>query len=302
MTVTRRLGLRVKVGIAVLAGVLLLGGAWLWVRDSSLVAVRRVSIVGVYGPDAGQIRSALRLAALNMTTLDVHQGQLRMAVAPYPIVKDLHVSTQFPHGMRIDVVEQLPLGALVAGRQAVAVSGDGTLLRDAPAGSLPAIPVSSLPGGSAVSQPAVLNALALLAATPSPLQARISQVTSTSAHGLVAQLRSGPSIYFGDDSDLDAKWDSATMVLADPSSAGATYIDVSDPARPAAGVSEAAVAAAGLITTGSSSAAGPDGASTAASDPASTVGSDPASTVGSDSASTAGSSGAPASSNGSVSP
>ncbi len=294
MTVTRRLGLRVKVGIAVLAAVLLLGGAWLWVRDSSLVAVRRVSIVGVYGPDAGQIRSALRLAALNMTTLDVHQGQLRMAVAPYPIVKDLHVSTQFPHGMRIDVVEQLPLGALVAGRQAVAVSGDGTLLRDAPAGSLPAIPVSSLPGGSAVSQPAVLNALALLAATPSPLQARISQVTSTAAHGLVAQLRSGPSIYFGDDSDLDAKWDSATMVLADPSSAGATYIDVSDPARPSAGVSEAAVAAAGLITIGSSSAAEPDGASTTASDGASTV--------GSNSASTAGSSGAPASSNGSVSP
>ena len=125
----RRLGSRVKVGIAVLAAVLLLGGAWLWVRDSSLVAVRRVSIAGVYGPDAGQIRSALRLAALNMTTLDVRQGQLRMAVAPYPIVKDLHVSTQFPHGMRIDVVEQLPLGALVAGRQA----DRGQRRRDAPA-------------------------------------------------------------------------------------------------------------------------------------------------------------------------
>jgi cell division protein FtsQ len=294
VTVTRRLGLRVKVGIAVLAVVLLLGGAWLWVRDSSLVAVRRVSIAGVYGPDAGQIRSALRLAALNMTTLDVHQGQLRMAVAPYPIVKDLHVSTQFPHGMRIDVVEQLPLGALVAGRQAVAVSGDGTLLRDVPAGSLPAIPVSSLPGGPAVTEPAVLSALALLVATPSRLEARISQVTSTSAHGLVAELRSGPSIYFGDDSDLDAKWDSAAIVLADPSSAGATYIDVSDPARPAAGVSEAAVAAAGLITTGSSNATG--------SDSASTTGSDGASTAGTGGASTGGSSGTSSSSNGSVSP
>lgn len=294
MTVTRRLGLRVKVGIAVLAVVLLLGGAWLWVRDSSLVAVRRVSIAGVYGPDAGQIRSALRLAALNMTTLDVHQGQLRMAVAPYPIVKDLHVSTQFPHGMRIDVVEQLPLGALVAGRQAVAVSGDGTLLRDVPAGSLPAIPVSSLPGGPAVTEPAVLSALALLVATPSRLEARISQVTSTSAHGLVAELRSGPSIFFGDDSDLDAKWDSAAIVLADPSSAGATYIDVSDPARPAAGVSEAAVAAAGLITNGSSNATG--------SDSASTTGSDGASTAGTGGASTGGSSGTSSSSNGSVSP
>jgi cell division protein FtsQ len=296
------MGLRVKVGIAVLGVVLLLGGAWLWVRDSSLVAVRRVSIAGVYGPDAGQIRSALRLAALNMTTLDVREGQLRTAVAPYPIVKNLHVSTQFPHGMRIDVVEQLPLGALIAGRQAVAVSGDGTLLRDAPAGSLPAIPVASLPGGSTVTDPGVMSALALLAATPSRLESRISEVTMTSAHGLVAQLRSGPSIYFGENSDLDAKWDSATMVLADPSSAGASYIDVSDPARPAAGVSEAAVAAAGLITSGSSSTTGSDGASSTGSDGASSTGSDGASITGSDSASSTGSSGAATSSNGSVSP
>jgi cell division protein FtsQ len=301
VTVTRRLGLRVKIGIAVLGVVLLLGGAWLWLRDSSLVAVRRVSITGVYGPDAGQIRSALRLAALNMTTLDVRQGQLRMAVSPYPIVKDLRVSTQFPHGMRIDVVEQLPLGALVAGRQAVAASGDGTLLRDAPTGSLPAIPVASLPGGSTVTDPGVIDALALLAATPSRLESRISEVTTTPAHGLVAQLRSGPSIYFGGDSDLDAKWDSATTVLADPSSAGASYIDVSDPARPAAGVSEAAVAAAGLITTATANATGAGGASTGSAGSGAT-GSGSSGATGSDGSSAAGSSGAPASSDGTVSP
>jgi len=252
VTVKRRIGLRVKVAIAVLATLALLGGAWLWLRDSPLVAVRRVSITGVYGPDAGRIRSALRLAALNMTTLDVRQNELRMAVAPYPIVKHLRVSTQFPHGMRIDVVEQLPLGALVAGGQEVAASGDGTLLRDSPTASLPTIPVASLPGGSQVTNGAVLDALALLAAAPSRLVSHITQVTTSSAYGLVVQLRSGPSIYFGDGTDLYAKWVSATDVLADPSSAGASYIDVNDPASPVAGVSEQAVAAAGLATTGSS--------------------------------------------------
>ena len=84
---------------------------------------------------------------------------------------------------------------------------------------------------------------------------------------------------------LDAKWDSATMVLADPSSAGASYIDVSDPSRPAAGVSEAAVAAAGLITTGNSSATGVSDA-----------------TLGSDGSGATESSGASASSNDSASP
>jgi cell division protein FtsQ len=260
--VKRRLGLRIRVAIGLAVLVAVLAGAWLWVRDSSLVAVRRVSIAGVYGPDAGRIRSALRLAALNMTTLDVREGQLRMAVAPYPIVKNLHVSTQFPHGMRIAVVEQLPLGALVAGKQAVAASGDGTLLRDAPTGSLPAIPVPSLPGGSTVTDGAVLDALALLATAPTRLESRVAQVTTTSAHGLVVELRSGPSLYFGDGSDLDAKWASATTVLADPSSEGASYVDVSDPARPAAGVSEQAVAAAGLATTGTSGTAGAGDGST----------------------------------------
>lgn len=269
MTATRRLGVRTRVAIALLAVVAVIGGGWIWLRDSSLVSVRRVSISGVYGPDAGQIRSALRLAALNMTTLDVRTGQLHVAVAPYPIVKHLRVSTQFPHGMRIQVVEQLPLGALVAGGEEVAASGDGTLLRDAPTASLPTIPVSSLPGGSTVTDGAALNALALLAAAPGQLGSRISQVTTSSVHGLVVELRSGPSLYFGENTDLDAKWDSASEVLADPSSAGASYIDVTDPARPAAGVSAQAVAAAGLATTGSSAtgAAGSTSGASSGSDP-----------------------------------
>jgi hypothetical protein len=48
-------------------------------------------------------------------------------------------------------------------------------------------------------------------------------------------LRDGPQLYFGESSQLTAKWDSAVAVLANASSAGAAYIDVSDPARPAAG-------------------------------------------------------------------
>jgi Cell division protein FtsQ len=126
------------------------------------------------------------------------------------------------------------------------------LLRDVPAGSLPTIPVPSLPGGSRVTDPAALDALALLAAAPARLLPKISQVTTIGPHGLVAQLRDGPAIYFGDTTDQAAKWVAATEVLADPGSAGAGYIDVTDPARPAAGVSASAVTAAGLATYGNS--------------------------------------------------
>jgi hypothetical protein len=48
-------------------------------------------------------------------------------------------------------------------------------------------------------------------------------------------LRDGPELYFGDASRLAAKWNSAVVVLANSSSAGSAYIDVTDPSRPAAG-------------------------------------------------------------------
>ena len=137
--------------ILVLAGVLAaLAGGWLWLRQSSLVAVNRVTIVGASGPDASQIRSALRAAADNMTTLDVRMSQLKVAVAPYPAVKDLRVSTQFPHGLRIDVIEQVPVGAVVVAGRTIPVAGDGTLLHDVSAPSpLPTIPLRVPPGGDA---------------------------------------------------------------------------------------------------------------------------------------------------------
>jgi cell division protein FtsQ len=249
------MSVRVRVALAAVAVLALLGGGWLWLRDSSLVAVRKVTISGVYGTQATQIRSVLTLAARNMTTLDVRVGQLRTAVGPYPVVKDLRVSTEFPHGLRIRVIEQLPVGAIVAGGHAVAVTGDGTLLHDVAAGSLPQVPVRLLPGGSEVTDRPTLDALALLSVTPARMLSRIAQVTDGSAHGLVAALRAGPSIYFGDASELDAKWIAATEVLADPSSAGAIYVDVSDPSRAVAGASPQAVAAAGLAPAPSSATA-----------------------------------------------
>jgi hypothetical protein len=80
-----------------------------------------------------------------------------------------------------------------------------------------------------------LGAVAVLAAAPYQLLERVTQVLTIAPHGLVAQMRSGPSVYFGDSAELAAKWTAAAAVLADPGSVGAVYVDVTDPARPAAG-------------------------------------------------------------------
>ncbi len=114
--------------IALLGG--LLAGGWFWLRDSALVAVHRVQISGLSGPDVGAIHASLTAAARSMTTLDVQLGVLHEAVSPYPEVKRLRVSTQFPHGMRIAVIEQVPVAVVDIGSQPVPVAADGTLLRD----------------------------------------------------------------------------------------------------------------------------------------------------------------------------
>lgn len=222
---------------ALLVILLLLGGAWLWLRDSSLVAVNRVAVTGASGPDAAQIRHALDVAARNMTTLDVHLDQLRTAVAPFPVVKDLRVTTHFPHGMRIRVIEQIPVAVLLlAGGRRIAVAGDGTLLHDVIATQgLPVVPVSVPPGGSRLNNAEGLAAVQLLAGAPYQLLSRVTQVNQTTAHGMVATLQNGPSVYFGDATRIADKWSALAAVLADPSSAGAVYIDVTDPDRPAGG-------------------------------------------------------------------
>lgn len=227
--------------MAVLA--LLLGGAWLWVRDSPLVAVQRVTISGESGPDAGAVRSALQSAARSMTTLDVQTSRLYAAVSAYPVVKSLQVTTQFPHGMRIHVVEELPVAEIVLGGHSVAVASDGTLLHDlANVPALPRINLSVPPGGPRLTEPQAVESVAAAAAAPRELLSRITVISTAPDHGVVAHLRDGPEVYLGAPTRLRAKWSAAVAVLANPGSDGATYIDVTDPARPAAGASQTTTA------------------------------------------------------------
>lgn len=280
----KRLGSLPHAGPRLLAGLLggliVLGGAYLWVRDSSLVGVQTVRIIGASGPDARQIRAALRAAARTMTTLDVKMRALQTAVAPYPVVKRLDVSTQFPHGMSIRVSEQVPVAVVEAGGRRIAVAGDGTLLHDMRGDArLPVIWLSVVPGGPRLSGYALSEAR-LLAAAPYPLLGRLSQVSDGPAHGLAGQLRNGPSLYFGSGAKLTAKWAAVTEVLASPSSAGAQYIDVTDPARPAAGAGSGSAGGGSPAAGGSGGGSATAAAGTASSPGAGGAGSATASTPG----------------------
>ena len=229
-----RVGPRGLVAIAVVIGILV--GAFFWVRQSSLVAVRKVTITGVTGPDAARIRSALRGAALGMSTLDLDSRRLHRVVAAYPVVDGLRVSTHFPHGLRIDVAERVPVAVVVGGGVHTVVSAEGALLSHPPpaTGPLPAISVPVVPGATSLTGAGRVD-VRLLAAAPYPLLAKVATAGRTSRGDVTVTLRDGPTVVFGAASAFAAKWRALVAVLADPSSAGASYIDVTDPARPAAG-------------------------------------------------------------------
>ena len=226
---------RVVLGVAVL--LVVLAPLALWLRNSSLVRIERVSVTGIHGPQAAQIRQALESAGIDMTTLHVRDDALLDAVAPYSVVRSLRTETDFPHGLRIVVNAYEPVAALQgAGGRLTAVAGDGTLLRGGATRDLPLVAVRTTPGGDRLGagDGEALTAVELLAAAPRALRVRVGRVYR-GPRGLAATLQNGPKLYFGGAADLDAKWGAAAEVLAHPTSRGAAYVDLRVPDRPVAG-------------------------------------------------------------------
>jgi cell division protein FtsQ len=224
-----------RAAVWALALIALLIAGFVWLRDSQLVAVKHVTVTGLSGPEAGRVTAQLESAARDMTTLHVRTDQLRSVVEPYPVVKDLKVAADFPHGLKITIIENTPVAAVVVGGEKTPVAGDGRLLRGADERQLPSVPMSVAPGGDHVVDPVARQAIVALAAAPSALRDRVLRASSTKHGGLTLVLQDGPDLRFGGADRLAAKWAAAAAVLASEDSRGATYLDLRYPERPAAG-------------------------------------------------------------------
>ena len=280
--------MRRRLLLLLLASMLIGAGYQLWLRDSSLVAVDDVRVTGLTTDDSERVRAALTSAAYSMTTLHVDRDRLESAIAIYPVVHEIEVSADFPHGLRIHVIEHRPAAIADLGREKVAVAGDGTLLRGLPIGSrLPSIDAEGGVKSDRLAGAGALHMAQVAGTAPAPLHRRLERVERRSEDGIVATLRDGPKLIFGDASRARAKWIAVARVLSDPGAAGASYIDVRLPGRPAAGglpaETLAPVAPAGELVPPSGAAALDTGA-TLPADPAAT-GTDPA-TSGTDPATT----------------
>ena len=216
----------------VLAGLVLAGvvaSLYLLLRLTGLSAVQQVSVVGLEGPNAPQLREAIKRAATGQSTLALDDGAIRRAVAGDASIVRLDVSARFPHGVQVVIDQRLAVGAVNDDGRRIAVAADGRMLPQWPAGRLPLIQ-----GGRASG--AAINAaqrvpVAILAAAPDALRAKVQRIERRT----IVRLANGPTLLFRDGTRLRAKWAAAVAVLSDPGVAGATWIDLRRPEQPIAG-------------------------------------------------------------------
>ena len=216
---------------------LLFGVYMVWLRDIGLVAVEKVQVTGLTGKDAVKATSALERVARESTTLHVDRAAIDAVAERFPIIHSVRIETDFPKGMSIAVTEERPAAMLVAGSRRIPVAGDGSVLTALTIKeSLPTIKVEAgnVPD-KRLTPSSTLDAVRVAGGAPGALTPRLESVTREGAKGWVVQIKDGPELIFGSATAVAAKWTAVTRVLADRDAAGADYIDLRIPGRPAAG-------------------------------------------------------------------
>jgi cell division protein FtsQ len=181
----------------------------------------------------------------------VRLDDLRAAVAQFPSVAGIAAHAEFPHKLVVEVTEREPIAVVDIAGDRVPVGAGGRLMRGIrPAHPLPVLRATRLAPGGLLTDPQALQAVSALAVAPAELRGRVIKVW-TGPKGLTLDVRSGPELFFGTPQRLEAKWMAAARVMAEPSAAGAVYLDVRIPERVAAGgLGTAPTAAADALAAG----------------------------------------------------
>jgi cell division septal protein FtsQ len=228
-------------GRSILAAFALLAAAaaaYLIARETSVFAVRTVSVRGASPAVARQVENALR-ADLGTSLLRVDLGQAQMAVAALPTVAAVSFDRAFPHTLRVTILPERPVAVVREGASSWLVSARGRVMAVLQHGAAPRLPriwvargetftVGAMVGGDL--RPA-LEAVSPLGAVRFP--ARVSSVQTTGGE-LTLVLRNGIEVRLGSARDVALKLVVAANVLPLVSS-DTRYVDVSVPERPVSG-------------------------------------------------------------------
>ncbi|MBJ7355123.1 MAG: hypothetical protein JHC98_09875 [Thermoleophilaceae bacterium] len=221
------------VALIVLAAVL--AGAFMLVRNSGLVAVQQVKVVGLSGYYDKKARSAVVAEALQMTTMNFDPARIEEAASGFVDVAGVTVETDFPHRATIYLKVRRPVLVARLNGRTVTLSQNGEVITSAaPVAGLPKIEASGNVVDGRVTGGKALSAAKLLGAAPDVLMRKVDAI-KWGRFGIVVSMQKGPDLYFGTSADARLKWRDAATVLASDAAAGAAYLDLRVPGRPAVG-------------------------------------------------------------------
>jgi cell division protein FtsQ len=213
-------------------------GAW-YLLHSPLFSARSVTVVGAVHETAAQVKAASGLSS-RTPLMDVDRGAVSSRVEQLPWVKSASVAVSWPDGVRITVVEETPLVAVPeAGGRWATVSADGRVLQvtPTPATTPPAglrwLTVPQAPGAPGSILPARDRVGLLVAATlPASFAAQVTGVTVEPAGWVQLSMTTPIVVNIGSGTQLEAKYEDVSSILAGASLQSGDVIDVSVPRAP----------------------------------------------------------------------
>ncbi len=214
------------VGLACLAA-----GAW-WVTNSQAFDLRALRVTGNVRLSSGEVAEQAGLTA-QTNVLWLSAGEVERRLQRNPWVQSARVSRTLPSTLIVSVTERAPV-AVLSGRPAMLVAGDGTIL--GVAGRSERLPRIRVPGrppiGSRLSPPPELRVAQGL---PTGLRSFVVRVFVDRTGAIALDLRDGTRVLFGTASQARAKGRALQGVLSWGARHGvvARYIDVRVPAAPA---------------------------------------------------------------------
>jgi hypothetical protein len=233
-------GRSLVVGLALVA---VAGGLYGLARETSLFAVRSISVEGASASVAADVRRELRrYDGQSLVGLDASSIEQRLAALPS--VRDATVDRAFPHTLTIDVVPELPVAVLRRGADSFLVSARGRVIAPVDRHTHRSLPRIWLPTNTEIQIGSFLGgpdgglaARSLAAFVGSGFPGQVAFVRALDGQ-ITLGMRGGLEIHLGAPVDLRLKIAIAHGIvpsLARPAAGGPTYLDIAVPERPVAG-------------------------------------------------------------------
>lgn len=231
---------RLRLALAAAAGVAVLAGGYVVLRQSPVFGIERVVVVGAKGSAAETIRARAEAAVGSESLLSVDPQAVADAVAGLPLVRSVRVDRAFPHDLRIRVVTERAAAIVATGTSRYVIGRSGRVMGEAPKASrLPQLSASAaaVPQPGQALPPSTRDQVRLAAALLDHGDLRVTLIADDQS-GLSARLQGGIELRLGDGSVLDRKLVVASSLLArrpkgtDGEPAPLRYLDVSVPDHP----------------------------------------------------------------------